>query len=257
MGDALRVYLMISLSEAKTQMNNLKSEIITLKNLELESMNQWYAVLSIAEQVVQYIQNCQSDDDQNIFLTSRLTGLAAVDRAQQALVFALKSARGLEIGELRCKAMRKAAFFTVNMLSAKREGDRELTVLWQAAAQKCESLSRHPFVQSGRDQWSVDGGLSNGYWYKTQADKALTAGTELDKEAGLVYMQVHNLRRKSRALKVVLELRCMPAEFGNYQEVQSTLKINLELIKILCIAADQLRTAARLQQSYGEGTLAT
>ena len=184
------------MSEATATLKQLQSEVQIYSRTKRVEVR-WATVLSFAENIVQYIKNCQVDDTQNLLLTSSgLIGLAAIDRAQQALVLALIAARG-NLSQDLCNLAMRGAKYTVNALIASREGNVDLASLWALATRNCEMIASDPFMAR---RTSLPNDLVTNAWtlgntHNKTAQELLASDVELDKEAGMLYMQAYKHAR--------------------------------------------------------------
>ena len=147
---ALRIYLTYKLQDSLQAHRILKLEsAVHTRNNQLSAV--WEQVLTAAELVIQYIKNCQADDEHSTILRTASFGLVAIDRAEVALAFQLKAVR-FSMNKQKCGEYEHSAFycgksakFIINALLADRSHTALLARLWVDAANRCrinkESIS--------------------------------------------------------------------------------------------------------------------
>ena len=208
LGEALRIYLIVSLNEATTKLKQLQLDV---QISSAGNRTRLATALIFAEKIIQYIKNCQADDTQNLLLTSSgIIGLAAIDRAQQALVLALKAARG-NLPQDLCNLTMRGAKYIVNSLIAEREGNTELSSLWALATRNCEMIAADPFMARAiQSIGSYSQSCSN--TYNKTAQDLFASGVELDKEAGMLYLEAHKHARRLHVMHIVQQLQTLNPE---------------------------------------------
>ena len=241
LGSALRVFLVSSLEDARAQLSCLEAEAIIF-TICGEVDSKWKTVLSTAQQIIQYIKNCQADDEQNIFLTTGITGLAALDRLQTSLSFQCTAAREKRDPEIEGLATRKAAHYSINALIAERAGDKELAGFWIAVTNICESNAQDPIF--ARQLSYLESPLS----YKKE-ELSLRSGNALDKEARLMYLQADKLCLKLHAMNLIKSLD----PYGSKTEMLTTRTKEIEAAIAVCVKmAEQLCRASKLLSDDSE-----
>lgn len=137
--NAIRIYLSYSLREAEDTLTRLQVEV-RMHSYGAGNDSCWNLVIMNANRVVRYVKNCQADDEQNLLMTVGIAGLAALDRAQEALLRSIRGAREFDgplhsVMNLTVERSVRSAKYMVNANIAAQSGDRELSELWLLASQ--------------------------------------------------------------------------------------------------------------------------
>ena len=107
----------------------------------------WQKVIAIAERIVLYVKNAQSDDEHNVILQNSWLVLVAIDRAETALNFQLRAVKFCMNRQKQSKyenvayVLEKSSAYIANVLSSDISRNPLLAQLWAAAAERCNTVT--------------------------------------------------------------------------------------------------------------------
>ena len=145
------IFLHNALEGASKTLADLHIDVVAARYKGKHISEAWAKIIPTAERVVQYIRNCLADYySYNIYPQ----GLAAIDRAEEALKLRIKEAKNMEkwnskTYSITADAMENAAKYMVNSLLAEKAANKFLAENWIQISQLSIAKSRDSSLHIG------------------------------------------------------------------------------------------------------------